>query len=45
MTFEFAPEEGGRLIVLDRKSWEQVTRDVCEEHSIGKPFVLYDSEQ
>lgn len=44
MTMEFAPEEGGRLVVLDRESCEEVTAEVCEEHSISKPFVLYDVE-
>jgi len=40
MSFEFAPEDGGRLVVLDREANDQVTREVCSEHSIGKPTVL-----
>jgi S1-C subfamily serine protease len=40
MSFEFAPEDGGRLVVLDRETNDQVTREVCSEHSIGKPTVL-----
>ena len=39
MTFEFAPEDGGRLIVLDRATNDQVTKEVCSEHAIGTPFV------
>ena len=40
MTFEFAPKEGGRLIVLDRETNDQVTKEVCAEHAIGKSHVL-----
>ena len=40
MTFEFAPKDGGRLVVLDRVNNEEVTKEVCVEHSIGKHFVL-----
>jgi len=40
MTFEFAPEEGGRLIVMERALSEQATEDVCKEHSIGSHYVL-----
>lgn len=40
MAFEFAPKEGGRLVVLDREMNEQVTKEVCAEHSIRAPFVL-----
>eukprot|EP00986_Skeletonema_menzelii_P015171 scaffold11190_cov156-Skeletonema_menzelii.AAC.1 len=40
MTFEFAPEEGGRLIVMERALCEQATEDVCKEHSIGSHYVL-----
>lgn len=40
MTFEFAPKDGGRIVVLDRVNNEQVTKEVCGEHSIGKHFVL-----
>jgi hypothetical protein len=40
MTFEFAPKEGGRLVVLDREMNEQVTKEICSEHSIGNPTVL-----
>ena len=40
MTFEFAPEDGGRLIVMDRALCEQATQDVCKEHSIGSHYVL-----
>mmetsp|Transcript_26623 Transcript_26623/g.53351 ORF Transcript_26623/g.53351 Transcript_26623/m.53351 type:complete len:573 (+) Transcript_26623:75-1793(+) len=40
MTFEFAPEEGGRLIVIERALSEQATEDVCKEHSIGSHYVL-----
>ncbi len=43
MTFQFAPEEGGRLIVLDRKGSDEATKDVCAEHSIGTSFLLTDS--
>mmetsp|Transcript_1402 Transcript_1402/g.2862 ORF Transcript_1402/g.2862 Transcript_1402/m.2862 type:complete len:614 (+) Transcript_1402:72-1913(+) len=44
MKFEFAPKEGGRLIVLDRALNDQATNDVCAEHSISTCFVSYDSE-
>ena len=37
---EFAPEEGGRLIVMERALSEQATEDVCKEHSIGSHYVL-----
>ena len=40
MTFEFAPGEGGRLIVMERALSEQATEDVCKEHSIGSHYVL-----
>ncbi|KAL7537794.1 hypothetical protein ACHAXR_008085 [Thalassiosira sp. AJA248-18] len=40
MAFEFAPKDGGRLVVLDRETNDQVTKEVCEEHAIGMPFVL-----
>ena len=40
MTFEFAPKDGGRLVVLDRGKNDQVTEEVCSEHSIGAPFSL-----
>lgn len=40
MTFEFAPKDGGRLVVLDRETNDRVTREICSEHSIGKPTVL-----
>lgn len=40
MTFEFAPEEGGRLVVMERTVCEQATKEVCEEHSIGSNYVL-----
>ena len=40
MTFEFGPKDGGRLIVLDRNTNDQVTKEVCSEHSIGAPIVL-----
>ena len=40
MTFEFAPEDGGRLIVMERALSEHATKDVCEEHSIGSHYVL-----
>ncbi|KAK1744765.1 trypsin-like serine protease [Skeletonema marinoi] len=40
MTLEFAPEEGGRLIVMERALCEQATEDVCKEHSIGSHYVL-----
>jgi hypothetical protein len=40
MTFEFAPKDGGRLVVLDRETNDRVTREICSEHSIGKPYVL-----
>jgi hypothetical protein len=40
MTFEFAPGEGGRLIVMERAVCEQATQEVCKEHSIGSHYVL-----
>lgn len=40
MTFEFAPKDGGRLVVLDREMNDQVTKEICSEHSIGNPTVL-----
>ena len=40
MKFEFGPKDGGRIIILDRLNNEQVTNDVCSEHSIGKHFAL-----
>lgn len=40
MTFEFAPEEGGRLIVMEKAVCDQATKDVCKEHSIASPYVL-----
>mmetsp|Transcript_25581 Transcript_25581/g.35867 ORF Transcript_25581/g.35867 Transcript_25581/m.35867 type:complete len:82 (+) Transcript_25581:481-726(+) len=41
---EFAPD--GRVIVLERSTLDQVTHDVCEEHSIRKRSVIYtDAEE
>ena len=40
MKFEFAPNDGGRLVVLDRTTNDQVTNEVCAEHSIRKHSVL-----
>ena len=40
MTFEFAPKDGGRFVVLDRETNEEVTKEVCSEHSIEKHIVL-----
>jgi len=36
---EFAPD--GRVIVLERSMLDQVTHDVCEEHSIRERSVIY----
>ena len=41
MRFEFAP--GGHIVVMERDSLDTVTSEVCEEHSIPKPFLLLDS--
>lgn len=41
MTFQFAPKEGGRFIVLDRENNDEATRDICAEHSIGTPFLFH----
>mmetsp|Transcript_23201 Transcript_23201/g.50229 ORF Transcript_23201/g.50229 Transcript_23201/m.50229 type:complete len:591 (+) Transcript_23201:102-1874(+) len=41
MTFEFAPKDGGgMLVVLDRDTNDRVTKEICSEHSIGSPIVL-----
>ncbi|KAL9181336.1 hypothetical protein ACHAXT_010141 [Thalassiosira profunda] len=40
MTFEFAPEDGGRLLVLDSEASGQATEEVCSEHSIGAEYIL-----
>ena len=40
MTFEFAPKEGGRLVVMERAVCDQATKDVCNEHSISSRCVL-----
>lgn len=37
-TFEFAPEDGGRMIVLERENNELATKEVCREHSIGSAY-------
>jgi len=42
MIFEFAPEDGGRLVVLDSDTNDVVTKEVCSEHSIGAPGRLRD---
>jgi len=36
MRFEFAPHS--TTIVMERYNMEKVTREVCEEHSISKPY-------
>jgi hypothetical protein len=41
MRFEFEP--GGRVVVMERDSLDNVTSEVCEEHSIPKPFLFLDS--
>jgi S1-C subfamily serine protease len=41
MRFEFEP--GGNVVVMERDSLDNVTREVCEEHSIPNPFLLLDS--
>ena len=40
MVFEFAPEDSGRLVVLDREANDQVTKEVCSEHSIRDSVIL-----
>ncbi|EJK64737.1 hypothetical protein THAOC_14498, partial [Thalassiosira oceanica] len=35
LIFEFAPEDGGRMIILERENNERATKEVCHEHSIG----------
>ena len=40
MAFEFAPHDGGKLVVLSSERNDQVTKEICSEHSIGRPFVL-----
>lgn len=40
MAFEFAPEDGGRLVILDRNTNEEVTKEVCAEHAISRTFAL-----
>lgn len=40
MRFEFAPEDGGRLVVLERGTNDQVTEEVCSEHSIGTSCII-----
>eukprot|EP00956_Cyclotella_meneghiniana_P012657 scaffold18012_cov53-Cyclotella_meneghiniana.AAC.4 len=42
MTFQFAPKETGRLVVLDRVQTGIATKDVCIEHRIGTPYLFYD---
>ena len=42
MTFQFAPKETGRLVVLDRVQTGSATKDVCIEHRIGTPYLFYD---
>ena len=37
--FEFAPKD--HIVVLERTHLENVTTQVCAEHSIPKPFCLY----
>jgi hypothetical protein len=43
MSFQFAPKDTGRLVVLDRKLNEKVTQDVCGEHCIRAPFLFQES--
>jgi S1-C subfamily serine protease len=40
LRFEFAPEN--RIVVLERTALEDMTREVCEEHSIRRAFYLHD---
>lgn len=39
--FEFAPNN--HIVVLEQANLERVTAEVCEEHSIPKPFCVYDN--
>ena len=41
LRFEFSPDS--RIVVLERSTLDSVTRDVCTEHSIQRPFFLHDT--
>jgi S1-C subfamily serine protease len=41
MTFQFAPKDGGKFVVLDHENHGGTTKAVCEEHSIGAPFLFH----
>jgi len=40
LRMEFSPDN--RVVVLERSALQDVTQEVCKEHSILKPFCLYD---
>jgi hypothetical protein len=42
MAFQFSPKETGRLVIMDRELNEKVTKEVCAEHSITKPYLFHD---
>lgn len=42
LRLEFSPEN--RIVVMERSTLSKVTAEVCEEHSIQRPFYLHDSD-
>ena len=41
MTFQFAPRDVGKFVVLDRDNHDATAIAVCEERSIGTPFASH----